>query len=73
MQHTAGGHNDEKDILAFSNHLYSCDFAAADRALRLLCLPHTSAHGRINSVDMRRETELSHYKDYSLHVSSNML
>ena len=48
-------------------------FAAADRALRLLCLPHTSAHGRINSVDMRRETELFHYKDYSLHVSSNML
>ena len=63
----------KKDILAFSNHLYSCDCAAADRALRLLCLPHTSAHGRINSVDMRRETELFHYKDYSLHVSSNML
>ena len=73
MQHTAGGHNDEKDILPFSNRLYSCDFAAADHALRLLCLPHTSAHGRVNSVDMRRETELYHYKDYSLQVSSNML
>ena len=42
-------------------------------ALRLLCLPYTSAYGRVNSVDMRRGTELFHYKDYSLHVSSNML
>ena len=59
MQHTAGGHNDEKDILPFSNRLYSCDFAAADYALRLLCLPYTSAYGRVNSVDMRRETDFS--------------
>ena len=49
MQHTAGGHNDEKDILPFSNRLYSCDFAAADRALRLVRLYHKLDAERIIS------------------------
>ena len=47
MQHTAGGHNDEKDILPFSNRLYSCDFAAADHALRLVRLYHKPDAERI--------------------------